>query len=50
MLGNAHLRRLLLTIDESSADVREQVVRNAMEMPLFVEFADQLLAVAADDA
>ena len=32
MLENKHLRRLLLTIDQSAAEVREQVVRNAMSM------------------
>ena len=32
MLENQHLRRLLLTIDQSAAAVREQVVRNAMSM------------------
>ena len=41
LLPNTHLQRLLTTID--GADDSEQALRNAMSMPVFVEFADAVL-------
>lgn len=43
MLANPHLRQLLLEIDSSGN--RQQAVRRAMAIPVFVEFADECLRI-----
>ena len=43
MLSNPHLRQLLLELDKSPAP--QQALRRAMNIPVFVEFADECLRV-----
>lgn len=43
MLANRHLRQLLLEIDGSAN--QQQAVRRAMNIPVFVEFADECLRI-----
>ncbi|XP_023688728.1 zinc finger HIT domain-containing protein 3 [Paramormyrops kingsleyae] len=44
LLRNAHLRRLLLAVD--GAESKADIMKVAMQEPLFVEFADQCLRIA----
>ncbi|XP_032902062.1 zinc finger HIT domain-containing protein 3 isoform X1 [Amblyraja radiata] len=41
LLCNPHLRQLLLTIDR--AEDKENIMKSAMQEPIFVEFADRCL-------
>ncbi|XP_051973705.1 zinc finger HIT domain-containing protein 3-like [Xyrauchen texanus] len=41
LLWNPHLRQVMMSVD--SAEDKAKAVRNAMQEPLFVEFADQCL-------
>ncbi|XP_041096975.1 zinc finger HIT domain-containing protein 3-like [Polyodon spathula] len=43
LLYNPHLRQLLRTVDK--AEGKESIMKEAMQEPLFVEFADQCLRV-----
>ncbi|XP_072909646.1 zinc finger HIT domain-containing protein 3 isoform X2 [Hemitrygon akajei] len=43
LLCNPHLRQLLLTIDR--AEDKENIMKSAMQEPIFVEFADRCLQV-----
>ncbi|KAJ8342905.1 hypothetical protein SKAU_G00328330 [Synaphobranchus kaupii] len=43
LLCNPHLRQLLLTVDQ--ADNKADIMKVAMQEPLFVEFADQCLKI-----
>ncbi|XP_018586872.2 zinc finger HIT domain-containing protein 3 isoform X1 [Scleropages formosus] len=43
LLRNPHLRRLLLTVDR--AESKADIMKTAMQEPLFVEFADQCLKI-----
>ncbi|XP_030041555.1 zinc finger HIT domain-containing protein 3 [Microcaecilia unicolor] len=43
LLQNPHLRQLLLTVDQ--AEEKETVLKNYMQEPLFVEFADKCLQI-----
>ncbi|XP_077361056.1 zinc finger HIT domain-containing protein 3 [Festucalex cinctus] len=48
LLCNRHLRELLRTIDR--ADNKEEVMKVAMQEPLFVEFSDQCLKIVDEEA
>ncbi|XP_077402959.1 zinc finger HIT domain-containing protein 3 [Vanacampus margaritifer] len=48
LLCNPHLRELLRTID--CADSKEEVMKAAMQEPLFVEFSDQCLTIVDEEA
>ena len=48
MLCNKHLQRLLLEVDK--AKDKAGMIEGLMHEPLFVEFADQCLAVVAPDS
>ena len=41
MLGNRHLRELLVEIDQATNP--QQALQRAMNIPVFVEFADECL-------
>ncbi|XP_055054142.2 zinc finger HIT domain-containing protein 3 [Misgurnus anguillicaudatus] len=41
LLVNPHLRQLMMSVD--SAENKDMAMKNAMQEPLFVEFADQCL-------
>lgn len=43
LLRNPHLRRLVMSVD--SAEDKAKAMKDAMQEPLFVEFADQCLKV-----
>nr|XP_033778090.1 zinc finger HIT domain-containing protein 3 [Geotrypetes seraphini] len=43
LLQNPHLRQLLLTVDQ--AEEKETTLKNYMQEPLFVEFADKCLQI-----
>ena len=43
VLQNPHLRQLLVTVD--SAEDKAKAMKEAMQEPLFVEFADQCLKI-----
>ncbi|KAL4660612.1 zinc finger HIT domain-containing protein 3 isoform X1 [Arapaima gigas] len=44
LLCNPHLRQLLLTVDK--AENKAEIMKTAMQEPLFVEFADHCLKIA----
>ncbi|KAM7374752.1 hypothetical protein PAMP_007392 [Pampus punctatissimus] len=48
LLCNPHLRQLLQSID--SADTKDDVMRAAMQEPLFCEFSDQCLKIVENEA
>ncbi|XP_051524265.1 zinc finger HIT domain-containing protein 3 [Myxocyprinus asiaticus] len=43
LLWNPHLRQVMMSVD--SAEDKAKAVKNAMQEPLFVEFADQCLKI-----
>ena len=47
LLHNPHLRQILSHLDQT--DNKEKAIANAMQEPLFVEFADQCLKVVDGD-
>jgi len=47
LLENPHLRELLRSVD--AADSKAEVMRAAMQEPLFVEFSDTCLKVVEND-
>ncbi len=48
MLCNKHLRQLLLEVDK--AKDKAAMIEGLMQEPIFVEFADQCLAIVAPDS
>lgn len=48
LLCNPHLRQLLRSVD--SADSKDDVMKAAMQEPLFVEFADRCLKIVENEA